>query len=67
MVAGSDDIVFFSLWRPSMLLSIMAVPASGLSFSAFMPVLACIFKNSLYNKYKVISQCGFALYFPDNC
>ena len=50
-----------------MLLSIMAVPAYGLSFSAFMPVLACIFKNSLYNKYKVISQCGFALYFPDNC
>ena len=51
-----------------MLLSIMAVPGCGLSFFTFLPVFVCVCvkKNSLYNKYKVISQCGFALYFPDN-
>ena len=51
-----------------MLLSIMAVPASVPNFSTSMPVLEYFILNGLYNRYKVIviSQCGFALYFPDN-
>ena len=61
-------IVFFGFCRHSMVLSVMPIPASILNFSTFMPVLEYFVLNDLYNKHKVIviSQCGFALYFPDN-
>ena len=51
-----------------MLLCIMPVPASILNFSISMPVLEYFVLNGLYNNHEgiVISQCGFALYFPGN-
>ena len=61
-------IVLFSFWGHPVMLSLMPIPGSIFNFSTSMPVPENFVLNGLYNKHKVIviSQCGFALYFPDN-
>ena len=72
-----DDIelLFAVFWGTSILFSIVAAPihiptnsVQGLLFSTFLPAFAICrpFDDSQFNRYEVISHCGFDFHFPDN-